>query len=618
MTNSAECPTLSCSVTMEWLNSQNCVVRKSALKNVILRLIRNEFREIFLEILTEKGTSVNNRFQLKGITVHKKFMAEGKASINFQLQKLILLISNAPPVNLLTFLKTIFIKLSADTASTKVPIKSRLLSAKDKIIQEVSPVTLQEVNKAKAKVSLPNTVTTPPTGKKRPLQPMQVMGTKKIRIASSLDPCPLTDEQKQVLEAALKGQNIFFTGSAGTGKSYLLQRILGALPPDVTVATASTGVAACQIGGVTLHSFAGIGSGQASKERCIELATRPQVQQMWRKCRHLIIDEISMVEGEFFEKLEYVARIVRNNERPFGGIQLILCGDFLQLPPVCRDAKPGQAKFCFQSAVWDQVIHTSFELNKVHRQADPEFIKILQNVRIGRITPEISDKLISTSKHKIEVEGILATRLCSHMQDADLINRTKMAELPGETKRFAAVDSDPYISKQLDQQTPVASVIELKIGAQVMLMKNLNVSEGLVNGARGVVTKFNEDGMPAIRFCSRKEYVIRPDRWVVKAAGGTILTRKQLPLRLAWAFSIHKSQGLSLDCVEMSLSRVFEAGQAYVALSRAKNFDTLRVLDFDPKQVWANPEVLAFYRKFRRNLHAMEIVPLGKKDRKHN
>ncbi|XP_047105012.1 ATP-dependent DNA helicase PIF1-like [Schistocerca piceifrons] len=554
MTNAAECPTLSCSVTLEWLNSQNCVVRKSALKNVILRLIRNEFREIFLEILTEKGTSVNNRFQLKGITVHKKFMAEGKASINFQLQKLILLISNAPPVNLLTFLKTVFIKLSADTASTKVPIKSRLLSAKDKIMQEISPVTLQEVNKAKAKVSLPNTVTTPPTGKKRPLQTMQVMGTKKIRIASGLDPCPLTDEQKQVLEAALKGQNIFFTGSAGTGKSYLLQRILGALPPDVTVATASTGVAACQIGGVTLHSFAGIGSGQASKERCIELATRPQVQQMWRKCRHLIIDEISMVEGEFFEKLDYVARIVRNNERPFGGIQLILCGDFLQLPPVCRDAKPGQAKICFQSAVWDQVIHTSFELNKVHRQADPEFIKILQNVRIGRITPEISDKLISTSKHKIEVEGILATRLCSHMQDADLINRTKMGELPG---------------------------------------------------------------MPAIRFSSRKEYVIRPDRWVVKAAGGTILTRKQLPLRLAWAFSIHKSQGLSLDCVEMSLSRVFEAGQAYVALSRAKNFDTLRVLDFDPKQVWANPEVLAFYRKFRRTLHAMEIVPLGKKARKH-
>ncbi|XP_047105018.1 ATP-dependent DNA helicase PIF1-like [Schistocerca piceifrons] len=554
MTNAAECPTLSCSVTLEWLNSQNCVVRKSALENVILRLIRNEFREIFLEILTEKGTSVNNRFQLKGITVHKKFMAEGKASINFQLQKLILLISNAPPVNLLTFLKTVFIKLSADTASTKVPIKSRLPSAKDKIMQEISPVTLQEVNKAKAKVSLPNTVTTPPTGKKRPLQTMQVMGTKKIRIASGLDPCPLTDEQKQVLEAALKGQNIFFTGSAGTGKSYLLQRILGALPPDVTVATASTGVAACQIGGVTLHSFAGIGSGQASKERCIELATRPQVQQMWRKCRHLIIDEISMVEGEFFEKLDYVARIVRNNERPFGGIQLILCGDFLQLPPVCRDAKPGQAKICFQSAVWDQVIHTSFELNKVHRQADPEFIKILQNVRIGRITPEISDKLISTSKHKIEVEGILATRLCSHMQDADLINRTKMGELPG---------------------------------------------------------------MPAIRFSSRKEYVIRPDRWVVKAAGGTILTRKQLPLRLAWAFSIHKSQGLSLDCVEMSLSRVFEAGQAYVALSRAKNFDTLRVLDFDPKQVWANPEVLAFYRKFRRTLHAMEIVPLGKKARKH-
>jgi ATP-dependent DNA helicase PIF1 len=143
-----------------------------------------------------------------------------------------------------------------------------------------------------------------------------------------------------------------------------------------------------------------------------------------------------------------------------------------------------------------------------------------------------------------------------------------------------------------------------------MLMKNINVANVMVNGARGVITSFNVKGLPVVRFCS-KEMALKPEGWIFKTDGGAPLSYKKIPLCLAWAFSIHKSQGLTLDCVEMSLSCVFVSGQAYVALSRANSLDTLRILDFDPKQVWTIPGVLDFYNKFRRKLHQMQIVPLG-------
>lgn len=162
-------------------------------------------------------------------------------------------------------------------------------------------------------------------------------------------------------------------------------------------------------------------------------------------------------------------------------------------------------------------------------------------------------------------------------------------------------------------QVPAPGRLELKVGAQVMLLKNVSVSKGLVNGARGVVAAF-EGNTPRVRFkCG--EYLCKLERWTIKTAMGHVITRTQVPLKLAWAFSIHKAQGLTLDCVEMSLSRVFEAGQAYVALSRAQSLDSVRVLDFDAGQVWANPEVLTFYRNFRRNLNTTHFVKLGPKSK---
>lgn len=258
-----------------------------------------------------------------------------------------------------------------------------------------------------------------------------------------------------------------------------------------------------------------------------------------------------------------------------------------------------------------------YELKQVHRQTDAQFVKILNHIRIGHITDEIVDRLLATSRQKIEANGILATQLCSHTNDANAINESKLENLSGEKFIFKAEDSDPGMTKQLNNQLQVPGELVLKIGAQVMLLRNINVSAGLVNGARGIVTKF-KDGVPIVKFKNNHEYFCKHEKFMVRTAAGALVVRKQIPLKLAWAFSIHKSQGLTLDCVEMSLSKVFEAGQAYVALSRAKSLDSIRVLDFDKKQVWANAEVLRFYKLFRRRIHDMTMIPLGEKNGRGN
>lgn len=310
-----------------------------------------------------------------------------------------------------------------------------------------------------------------------------------------------------------------------------------------------------------------------------------------------------------FQKIEAVARHVRKNDRPFGGIQLILCGDFLQLPPVSKVVENSN-RFCFQTEIWNTCVHRYFELEQVHRQVDQTFIDILNSIRIGKVTDEISNKLLATSKKTIEQNGILATRLCSHTNDANIINESKLNALSGAEMTFLAQDSDAYISKQLDQQLTVPGKLVLKVGAQVMLLKNINIGSGLVNGARGVIKEFKE-GLPVVQFRSIL-YTAKQEKWSVKTAGGAVLTRKQVPLKLAWAFSIHKSQGLTLDCVEMSLAKVFEAGQAYVALSRAQSLETLRVLDFKASQVWADPVVLKFYKRLKSEIECAKKYPVNR------
>nr|XP_020471803.1 ATP-dependent DNA helicase PIF1 [Monopterus albus] len=610
---------LQCCVTVERLDTSGQAPRRQHIRKASVILGRNEFQEIMLRFHDGK---VSQSYRLKEFKLFTKFARDGKCTIKLLPENIQVLISNCPPDQLSLFLKTLSIKHQAWQSSKPLSDREKLRAGLPRSFEAISPLQqkdIQKVNKLRSKEA--------PTGLSDRTNKTTVAGggqqVKRSRSDSNFSPvkqnpskkpvlslpsCTLNKEQAAVLSAVLSGKNVFFTGSAGTGKSFLLKRIMGSLPPKSTFATASTGVAACHIGGTTLHSFAGIGSGSAPLEQCIELAQRPRVLQHWTSCRHLIIDEISMVEAQFFDKLESVARSVRRSSEPFGGIQLIVCGDFLQLPPVSKGKE--KASFCFQARSWRKVIQLNMELTEVRRQTDKLFISLLQAVRVGRVTEEVTTKLIASAYHRIERDGILATRLCTHKDDVELTNEKKLQQLPGSARVFEALDSDPALVKTIDAHSPVSRLIQLKVGAQVMLTKNLDITQGLVNGARGVVVAFESGntGLPRVRFLCGVTEVLKPERWVFKAGGGIHLSRQQLPLKLAWAISIHKSQGMTLDCVEISLARVFESGQAYVALSRARSLEGLRVMDFDPRVVRVDPDVLLFYKKLRKERLLMQAT----------
>ncbi|XP_044225290.1 ATP-dependent DNA helicase PIF1 isoform X1 [Thunnus albacares] len=608
---------LQCCVTVEHLNTSGQATRRQVVRKASVILGRNEFQEIILRLHDGK---VSQNYNLKDIKLFTKFARDGKCTIKLIPENIQLLISNCPPDRLNVFLKTLSIKHQAWQSSKPVNDREKLKAGLPRSFEAISPLQqkdIQKVNELRSKVppkgltDRTNKMTAAGAGQqvKRSrsdcnFSPVKANPSKKPIL--SLPSRKLNKEQAAVLSAVLSGKNVFFTGSAGTGKSFLLKRIMGSLPPKSTFATASTGVAACHIGGTTLHNFAGIGSGSAPLEQCIELAQRPGVLQHWTSCRHLIIDEVSMVESQFFDKLESVARSVRRSTEPFGGIQLIVCGDFLQLPPVSKGKE--KASFCFQARSWRKVIQVNMELTEVRRQTDQSFISLLQAVRVGRVTEEVTAKLMGSAYHHIEKDGILATRLCTHKDDVELTNENKLQQLPGSVRIFEALDSDPALVKTIDAHSPVGRLLQLKVGAQVMLTKNLDVARGLVNGARGVVVAFEsgKHGLPHVRFLCGVTEVLKPERWVFKSGGGIHLSRQQLPLKLAWAISIHKSQGMTLDCVEISLARVFESGQAYVALSRARTLEGLRVMDFDPSVVRADPDVLLFYRKLRKERLLMQ------------
>ncbi|KAL4608293.1 ATP-dependent DNA helicase PIF1 [Arapaima gigas] len=613
---------LSCCVTVEHLNTSGQATKRQVIRKAAVTLGRNEFQEIVLRVHDGK---VPQSFTLRDLQLFTRFARDGKSTIKLLPENIQVLMSDCPPDRLHMFLKTLSIKYHAWKTKKPMGDRAKMLSGLPHTFDTISPLQQKDVqlaNELRSKVNTPfpskglaertgNKTSRQQVKRQRPdsteCSPVKALHPAKKPTFSLPVGRKLSKEQAQVLDAILSGKNIFFTGSAGTGKSYLLKRIVGSLPPKTTYATASTGVAACHIGGTTLHNFAGIGSGSAPLEQCLELAQRPGVLQHWTSCRHLIIDEISMVEAEFFDKLEAIARSIKRSSEPFGGIQLIVCGDFLQLPPVTKGkGKPSfcfQANLCRQAKSWRKCIHLNMELTEVRRQTDKAFVSILQEVRLGRVTEEVTSELMKTAYNRIERDGILATRLCTHKDDVEMTNENKLQQLPGVLHSFEAVDSDPLLVKTIDAQSPVGQLLQLKVGAQVMLTKNLDVQRGLVNGARGVVVSFEpgNKGLPRVRFLCGVTEVMKPERWVFKANGGLYLSRQQLPLKLAWAISIHKSQGMTLDCVEISLARVFECGQAYVALSRARSLEGLRVMDFNPRVVRADPDVLFFYKRLRKD-----------------
>ncbi|PSC73053.1 ATP-dependent DNA helicase PIF1 [Micractinium conductrix] len=422
----------------------------------------------------------------------------------------------------------------------------------------------------------------------------------------------LSDEQQRALQLVQSGRSIFFTGCAGTGKSLLLRHILRCLPRNTTFVTGTTGLAACHLGGTTINSYAGIGRGEGSLESLVRMAGRGESLQRWRATTHLIVDEVSMMDGRLFDTLEAVARKVRGSAAPFGGIQLILSGDFHQLPPVAKGREgAAQRKFCFEAESWARCIPESCFLSKVFRQSDNEFVDLLGKIRSGSCPQDKVSQLLKTCARPLPTDdGILPTKLFTHREDVDLINAQQLKALPSEPHKFVAQDVGS--GEVLAAACPARRTLELKVGAQVTLIKNISQRQGLVNGARGVVEKFNDSqGLPVVRFANGRVLTISRERWTIASGGRLAAQRVQLPLDLAWAMSVHKSQGLTLDRAEVSLERAFEPGMAYVALSRVRSLEGLRIIGSIAAQALrADPKVVLFYTRLRqRQLAALGLGP---------
>jgi len=456
--------------------------------------------------------------------------------------------------------------------------------------------------------------------------------------AAAIPEVSLSEEQVEALEAVVEGKNVFITGSAGVGKSFLLNQIIKVLSKKKIYVTASTGVAACNIGGITLHSFSGIGLGTKSVEeltyQILAKNYKVEVKKRWQSCQVLVIDEISMIDGEIFTKIENIARKVRKCEKPFGGIQIVLCGDFLQLPPV------NVKTFAFETGAWSSTIHKTIVLKKVFRQKLIGFVTLLNRLRIGRLTGIDVEVLHECGKTRFSNDGIMATRLFPFRNACDQLNLRELSKLNVQPKMFKAEDwaqSQTY-QEQMEKNCKYPKVLELKVGAQVMLLTNLSVSTGLVNGARGVVIAFknrkqeiaeevdryakaqslnaseiqgyldmlnsmeeqeahDDDGYPVIKFANGIEQCIKNDQITIEINKKPVAHRTQLPLNLAWAVSVHKAQGMTLERIDINIAKVFEHGQAYVALSRVTCLDGLLLRDFDPSRITAHPKVLKYYKK---------------------
>ena len=415
----------------------------------------------------------------------------------------------------------------------------------------------------------------------------------------------LSSEQRHAVNLIRSGKSLFFTGCAGTGKSILLRHIIRALPSETTFVTGTTGLAASLLGGVTINAFAGVGKGEGSVDTLARCAGRGDSGARWRRARTLIIDEISLMDGYFFDMLEAVARLIRNTQKPFGGIQLVLAGDFHQLPPV---AKTGSVRrFCFEAESWNRCIDSCVELTQVFRQSDRDFIDILADIRKGIANDATIRKLRAAccavqEPNLDEDDGILPTQLFTHRVAVDEINSRYLEELPGEAVCFESHDSGD--TRALASTCRAPQLLVLKAGAQVMLSKNLNGKKGLVNGARGVVSGFTSGGQPLVKWASGgSPKPIGREKFVVSIGGNQVAVRLQIPLVLAWAVTVHKSQGLTLDKVDVSLEKAFEPGMAYVALSRSQSLKGLRIRGgIAPAALKADTKVLAFYDSLKREM----------------
>lgn len=405
----------------------------------------------------------------------------------------------------------------------------------------------------------------------------------------------LDDFQQNLAETTASGSTaVFITGSAGTGKSTVLRQVISALDPKKTLICAPTGVASVNVGGTTLHSALGLKPG-AEAGAATDVLWNSTIARKLQKCENLIIDEVSMLSPMMMSATDAVLRRYKRCERPFGGVRAVFCGDFMQLPPV--DPPVNGIKYCFQTDVWRDLQVKPSVLQRSYRQTQPELTQFLSEVRSGKwdspLFADLSKKTAPAS----------AVKLRATNREVDHINDAEYARLR-DTDEFVSEAICTGQSSEARFQV-IPKTVKLKRGARVMLLRNLNVRTGLVNGATGEVTGFDVDPLtdertPLVAFDSlRGVHKISRAEWTGESLGKTIWKVSQVPLRPAWAVTIHKAQGATIPVVDVDLSNAFDYGQAYVALSRASSLEGLIVRGASARTVRMCPISSAFDRQLR-------------------
>lgn len=437
-----------------------------------------------------------------------------------------------------------------------------------------------------------------------------------------------TNDQKLAFDGLCTNSNILITGPAGTGKSTLLKAFysyyidkycMGNMDDESIYITSTTGISSMNISGITIHSWSGIEDGSKSTDYYVEKIKSKPIKRSpynrWKKAKVLIIDEISMMSGDMLDKLSILGQRLRGNKEPFGGIKIVLFCDFLQLPPVKSDL------FCFDAICWRKLDLQVFHLNEIIRQKDKEFQLILNKIRIGFVDEMVETYLNNILKKGkiVREDGIVPTLIFPLRKQVANYNLIELMKLDGEhfhynasytfSKKVEEYEKERFVHI-INEGTNCEESLDLAVGAQVMYLVNDN-DLNLVNGSRGVVIDFmkrsivndlgvaKEETLPIVKFLNiEKPVTVSYEVWNHEDKNGKAVFKEQMPLMLAWALTVHKTQGCTLDYVELNIGKdIFEAGQTYVALSRVKEPSGLFISALDVSKIKAHQRCIDFYLK---------------------
>jgi len=434
-----------------------------------------------------------------------------------------------------------------------------------------------------------------------------------------------TPTQQEAFNNYRLGLNIFITGQGGCGKSYFIKQVY----EDATrrnkniKVTSLTGCSAILLdcNATTIHRWSGIGLAKGEMDTIYRNILKMKKTKNYHETDILVIDEVSMLNEKIFDLLNYLCKKIRKNNKPFGGIQVIFCGDFFQLPPVCMNKDNTKEKnFCFQSDYWKQTFDKYFIFNVNFRQnEDQKYFSILQEIREGNLSFDSVEELVKCSKKKLDKNDLIKpTILFPIKKYVDKVNQEKLENLNHKKYLYQPEiyykDIPIHNMKQIENKTIANEIenniknnifeekLELCIGCQVMCIYNLDQENNLVNGSQGIIVDFKlikNKHYPVVQFENITEPItIMEHTWYLDA--NKHYSIKQIPLVLSWAITIHKSQGLSIEKAMIDIgSSIFEYGQTYVALSRVKSLDGLYLIKLDTKKIKAHPEVVKFYRSIQ-------------------